>query len=85
MTENVIDESLIQEMFDINMEIQEVASLEEYSRIKQHIKDEAHKISSKISDAFDGSDYEAMLGLLNRLSYYKKALSNLEDVKEKVA
>jgi len=85
LEENAVDEDLLHEMFEINMEIQELSSLSHYESIKAKLTKETDQLSKEIALAFNAGSYQEMLGLLNRLSYYKKALDNLEQSKEKLA
>lgn len=85
LEENAVDEDLLHEMFEINMEIQELESLSHYESIKAKLTKEADLLSKEIAKAFEAGRFQEMLGLLNRLSYFKKALNNLEKAKEALA
>ncbi len=85
LEENAVDEELLQEMFELNMEIQDLSSLAEYERIKAKIDKEADLLAKEINTAFNAKSFQDMLALLNRLAYFKKALGNLDQAKELLA
>ncbi len=85
LEENAVDEELLHEMFELNIEIQELSSLTEYESIKAKIDREANLLAKEINAAFNARSFQEMLALLNRLAYFKKALGNLEQAKELLA